>query len=91
VITKSGPINERDHWDDYVKKWGKNKEYQDLKYLGNEWHGEKTFLELLKKYSSKSYHALEIGWGGGWVTSQAADWLGHIDAADVSRKMLRKC
>jgi len=34
---------------------------------------------------------LEIGCGGGRVTSQGADWLGHIDAAGVSREMLRKC
>lgn len=84
-------INDGNFWDNYVKKWKKSEKNKDLKYLGNEWHGEKIFVSLLQRYSNPSLSALEIGCGGGRITSDAVKWFKHLYATDVSHEMLIKC
>lgn len=84
-------INNGNYWDNYVKKWKKSEKNKDLKYLGNEWHGEKIFISLLQRYSNPSLSALEIGCGGGRITSGAVKRFKHLYATDVSIEMLIKC
>jgi ubiquinone/menaquinone biosynthesis C-methylase UbiE len=84
-------LNDKHYWDKYVREWEKSEENKELKYLGNEWKGEDIFLSLLKKYSNHNHRALEIGCGGGRVTSTAVKLFKHLEATDVSKEMLRKC
>ena len=84
-------INDGNFWDNYVKKWKMSDKNKDLKYLGNEWRGEDIFISLLQRYSDPSLSALEIGCGGGRITSDAVKWFKHLYATDVSYEMLTKC
>ena len=84
-------INDGFFWDEYVKCWDESGNNKQLKYLGNEWINEEIFLSLLKKYSAKDKEALEIGCGGGRITSLGVQLLKHVYAADISKEMLRKC
>ena len=84
-------INNGQHWDEYVREWEKSGETKSLKYLGNEWKGEEIFLSLLEKYALRGQRALEIGCGGGRVTSKGVEVFKRVYATDVSKEMLRKC
>jgi len=84
-------INDGFYWDEYVKCWKSSKENKNLKYLGNEWINEEIYLSMLKKYSSKEKEALEIGSGGGRITSLGVQLFKHVHAADVSVGMMEKC
>ena len=84
-------VNNEDYWDEYVENWENSEENKGLRYLGNEWKNEEIFLSLLKKYSNRNYKALEIGCGGGRITSVAINLFKRIAATDVSKEMLRKC
>ncbi|MCI2425344.1 class I SAM-dependent methyltransferase [Candidatus Acetothermia bacterium] len=83
--------NDEVYWDAYVHDWRKSGQASQLDCLGNEWKGEEIFLSLLEKYSSPRSHALEIGCGGGRITSRAAELFQRIHAADISSEMLRQC
>ena len=83
-------VNEELFWDQYVKEWEKSDRNKDQPYLGSEWKNEEDFLSLLQKYSSPEKNALEIGCGGGRITSQGVQLFKHVYAADVSEEMLRK-
>lgn len=83
--------NDEFFWDEYANSWEKTEEHRHLKYLGNEWTGEEGFLSLLHKHANHAGDALEIGCGGGRITSVAARLFRHVYAADVSSEMLRKC
>jgi ubiquinone/menaquinone biosynthesis C-methylase UbiE len=84
-------VNDGKFWDRYVLEWESDPESKALQYLGNEWHGEEIFLDLLEKYASPEHLALEIGCGGGRITSKAVSWFRHLLVTDVSKQMLRKC
>jgi SAM-dependent methyltransferase len=84
-------VNDDAYWDDYVRNWQKDKRNESLQYLGNEWKNEEQFLTLLQKYSIPGGTALEIGSGGGRITSAAAKLFNHVYACDVSAQMLRVC
>jgi len=84
-------INDEHYWDEYVRNWEVSEENKGLRYIGNEWKGENIFLTLLDKYSNNNYTVLEIGCGGGRVTSAAIKLFKHVKATDVSKEMLRKC
>jgi len=77
-------------WNNYVKKFNKNPDNKKYKLLGNQWKGEQIFLELLKHYSNPTYTALEIGCGGGRITSDASKWFKNIIATDISKEMINK-
>jgi len=84
-------INDEVYWDAYVRDWLRSGQGAELTYLGNEWKNEELFLSLLEKYSTTNGMALEIGCGGGRITSKAAKLFRHVQAADVSSEMLRQC
>ncbi len=84
-------INDEFFWDRYVREWEKSKHEKKLEFLGNEWTREETFLSLLEKHSNKTSNALEIGCGGGRITSKGVKLFGHVYAGDVSKEMLLKC
>lgn len=90
LAVASGPVNNGAFWDRYVLDWEASEENRALPRVGNEWKNEEIFLSLLKKYSSPERTALEIGCGGGRITSSAVEWFKHVHAGDVSREMLRK-
>lgn len=83
-------VNEELFWDQYVKEWEKSDRNNNQPYVGSEWKNEEDFLCLLRKYSSPEKNALEIGCGGGRITSQGVQLFKHVYAADVSEEMLRK-
>ena len=82
-------VNDDAYWDDYVRSWRKDKSNESLRYLGNEWKNEEKFLALLEKYSLPAGTALEIGCGGGRITSRAAGCFGRVHACDISAEMLK--
>jgi len=84
-------INDDFFWDEYVKGWEKSDDTKQLGYLGNEWTNQEIFLSLLEKYSSKEMEALEIGCGGGRITSKGVQLLKNVHATDISNEMLKKC
>jgi ubiquinone/menaquinone biosynthesis C-methylase UbiE len=84
-------INNGAYWDDYVKEWERTAANSEYQFLGNEWTDEEVFLELLEKFGQDAKRALEIGCGGGRITSKGVTFFGHVSACDVSREMLRKC
>jgi|GEM_PF-2362734 len=83
--------NDEVYWDSYVSDWRRSMQGNKLTYLGNEWKNEEIFVSLLQKYSSASSASLEIGCGGGRITSRAAEFFRHVYAADISSGMLRQC
>jgi ubiquinone/menaquinone biosynthesis C-methylase UbiE len=72
--------NDGTYWDNYVRR------RSDGGLVGSEWKGEEVFLSLLKKYATGD--AIEIGCGGGRITSHAVQWFRHVHACDVSREMI---
>lgn len=82
--------NNKDFWDNYVRKFESNPENKKYKLLGNNWKGEETFIKLLHKYSKSTNLALEIGCGGGRITEMASFLCGKIIATDISPEMIRK-
>jgi len=84
-------VNDEIYWDAYAQDWRKSRKASQLDYLGNEWKNQEVFLSLLQKYSSPRSHALEIGSGGGRITSRAVELFQHVHAADISSEMLRQC
>jgi ubiquinone/menaquinone biosynthesis C-methylase UbiE len=84
-------LNDGAYWDAYVKQWEEAPEKGTLGYLGCEWKNQETFSTLLEKYAMPGGNALEIGCGGGRITAEAVRLFGHVEAADVSHEMLRKC
>ena len=86
----AGQINDGTYWDNYVRQWEELDENRLLEHVGNEWKNEEIFLSLLEKYASPESSALEIGCGGGRITSKATRWFKHVYACDVSKEMLRK-
>jgi ubiquinone/menaquinone biosynthesis C-methylase UbiE len=87
--TTSYVLNDATYWDAYVHEWETSS--TNLKRLGNEWKGEEIFLDLLRSYAKPDQDALEIGCGGGRVTASAVQYVRHLNAADISTQMLRKC
>ncbi|MDH4328303.1 MAG: class I SAM-dependent methyltransferase [Nitrospira sp.] len=85
----TGPVNNGAFWDAYVHQWEKSEENILLERVGNEWKNEEIFLALLKKNASLDSTALEIGCGGGRITSSAIRWFKHVHACDVSKEMIR--
>jgi len=79
------------YWDSYAMAWKKNDKISDAKLLGDEWGGKDNFLLLLEKYSKPEMVALEIGCGGGRITSKAITMFKHVYATDVSKEMLEVC
>jgi ubiquinone/menaquinone biosynthesis C-methylase UbiE len=82
--------NEELFWNHYVKEWERAEKNKDITYVGTEWKLEEDFLALLAKYASSDKKALEIGCGGGRVTSTGVKLFKHVYAADISDEMLRK-
>ena len=83
-------INNDVFWDQYVRVWERTDGWNAQTHVGDEWTGPQRFRELLEKYSSKEYEALEIGCGGGRITETAVGLFSRVTATDVSREMLRK-
>ena len=83
-------INDEFFWDRYVREWEKTEHEKKLEFLGSEWTREEAFLSLLEKHSNKTSNALEIGCGGGRITSKSVKLFGRLYAGDVSKEMLRK-
>lgn len=86
---QAGQVNDGAFWDEYVRKWERSNQNEGLERVGNEWKNEEIFLGLLEKYASHDSTALEIGCGGGRITSRAVRWFKHVHACDVSKEMLR--
>ena len=84
-------VNDEHFWDSYVREWESSPESATLPFVGSEWHNEGVFIRLLEKYAAREATALEIGCGGGRITSRAFQCFRHVNAADVSREMLRRC
>ncbi|HXF75958.1 MAG TPA: class I SAM-dependent methyltransferase [Methylomirabilota bacterium] len=84
-------VNEELFWDQYVKDWEKSQTPKSQPYVGSEWKNDEDFLSLLTRYSSAGKNALEIGCGGGRITSTGVKLFKHVYAADISEEMLRKC
>ncbi len=84
-------INDEVYWDAYAQDWRNSARAKGLLYLGNEWKNEETFVALLKKHSTPNHTALEIGCGGGRITSKASKLFRHVYATDVSNEMLAQC
>ena len=84
-------VNEEFFWDQYVKDWEKSEELKKGKHVGSEWKYDEDFLALLQKYAAVGKEALEIGCGGGRITVTGARLFKHVQAADISEQMLRKC
>jgi SAM-dependent methyltransferase len=83
-------INNDVFWDQYVRVWERTEGWSAQAHVGDEWSGPQRFREVLAKYASKDYEALEIGCGGGRITETAVGLFGRVTATDVSREMLRK-
>ena len=81
-------LNDEAYWDEYARCW---RPAEGQASLGDEWHNQERFLEILEKYSDRNAVALEIGCGGGRITAQAATWFREVHACDVSHEMLRYC
>jgi ubiquinone/menaquinone biosynthesis C-methylase UbiE len=84
------PNNNKEFWDEYVKKFEANPENKKYKLLGNNWKGEDIFLQLLSKYRNPEGSALEIGCGGGRITLHASNFFKTMYATDISSEMVRK-
>jgi ubiquinone/menaquinone biosynthesis C-methylase UbiE len=84
-------VNEELFWNQYVSNWEKSETNKNVRYLGTEWKYADDFLSLLQKYASSEKEALEIGCGGGRITSTGVRLFKHVYAADLSNEMLRKC
>ena len=76
-------------WDQYVKDWEKSEKLKG-QHVGSEWKYEEDFLALLQKYAAAEKEALEIGCGGGRITTIGVKLFKHVHAADISEEMLRK-
>lgn len=87
----SNTLNDEHFWDSYVSSWENSENKSKYEFLGNEWKHEEKFLEMLEKYSSAHMDALEIGCGGGRITSFAAPLFRNVFATDISNNMLQKC
>jgi len=88
-IFKPYTLNTAQYWDRYALLWklsGKGKQFH---HLGEEWKNEDIFIKLLQKYATGRSKALEIGCGGGKITSKALGLFDRIHATDVSRRMLQ--
>ena len=82
--------NEELFWNHYVKEWERAEKNKDITVR---WHGmetEEDFLALLAKYASSDKKALEIGCGGGRVTSTGIKLFKHVYAADIFRRNASK-
>jgi ubiquinone/menaquinone biosynthesis C-methylase UbiE len=84
-------INDDIYWDSYVTSWKLSSDSRQLQFLGNEWKNEEIFISTLGKYSSHEMKVLEIGAGGGRITSKSAVMFKEIYATDISSKMLKEC
>ncbi len=82
-LESSYVLNNGEFWDKYVIDWEKTPESEALQYLGNKWHGEEIFLDLLEKYASPAHLALEIGCGGGRIISKAVSRFRLVLSTDV--------
>ena len=81
-------VNDELYWDAYVQDWRRSNDGTSV--LGTEWKHEEAFLKTLAKYASPEQTALEIGCGGGRITSKARKLFKHIYATDVSKEMLKQ-
>ena len=84
-------INDGFFWDQYVRRHERLADGDRGRLLGSEWENEGAFIELLRRYSAPGLDALEIGCGGGRITSVAVNLFRHVYATDVSKEMLRRC
>jgi len=84
-------VNDEVYWDAYARDWNTDPKRREPQYLGNEWKNEEVFLSLLRRFSVGFDHALEIGCGGGRITSKAVGLFKHVHACDISKEMLRQC
>ena len=82
-------VNNGAFWDQYVRVWERS-DTATLDHVGDEWSHPEEFRDLLRKYASPEKDALEIGSGGGRITSTAVGLFRHVYACDVSSEMLRK-
>lgn len=48
-------------------------------------------LDILKKYSEKSFHCLDIGIANGIYSIPLSSFVQSVDGVDISEKMLGKC
>jgi ubiquinone/menaquinone biosynthesis C-methylase UbiE len=83
-------VNEELYWDQYAKDWETSERNQQFQYVGSEWKHEEVFLSLLQEYSSPEKEALEIGCGGGRITTTGVQLFKHVYATDISDEMLQK-
>jgi ubiquinone/menaquinone biosynthesis C-methylase UbiE len=90
-IDINAAANEEAFWNHYVKAWESSGSLNKGEFVGSEWNHEEDFISLLTKYASLDEEALEIGCGGGRITSTAVTLFKHVYAADISVEMLRKC
>ena len=81
---------EETFWDFYVGHWESSAALNKAQFVGEEWGHEADFVALLEKYGDREKAALEIGCGGGRITSVGARIFRHVHAADLSAQMLRK-
>lgn len=84
-------FNDDFYWDDYARSWKMQEISQETDHLGDEWGGSENFLRLVRKYSKPDMVALEIGCGGGRITSKVSDHFKNLCASDISKEMLEMC
>jgi SAM-dependent methyltransferase len=88
-IFKPYTLNNAAYWNNYALLWKLSSKNRIYEYLGGEWKNDEVFLRILRKFATGKSIALEIGCGGGKITSHAVAWFDRIHATDVSRLMLK--
>ncbi|HEY4894715.1 MAG TPA: class I SAM-dependent methyltransferase, partial [Solirubrobacteraceae bacterium] len=91
----------RRHWDRYAKAWEFGEVYvEDTAYasgheLGDEWGSTRDLAlfvrEFVTPFASTAAVAVEIGCGGGRVSSLIAPLVGSLTCYDPSAEMVRLC
>jgi len=77
-----------DGWREYHEKW--ESQHKGLAHLGDEWGMDKHFRILVNSLVRPDYKILDIGCGGGKITSILAESGAHVVAADTCIDMLKR-